>query len=159
MSGILVAGMLALASPSAQPVAPADPPAASFIAARARQTFYPLGRLEGDGMKMAYYLMGGPLSERNQASSRSAVLVNLTADRGLVQVVELQTVSCKSGKLTPTFRMLLDPDGDALPSSGPVDPAAETLLSPDAVRQSVAILCNGAEPADALPGRTVTEVR
>jgi hypothetical protein len=111
-------------------------------------------------MKMAYYVMGGDLSERGQAAMQSAVLVNMTAERGLVQVVELQRVSCTDGRLTPTFRMMFDSDGDALASSGPVkSDAPDTLLSAEAVRQTVEILCRGAEPRNALQGKTLVEMR
>lgn len=36
--------------------------------------------------------------------------MNLTADQGLVQVVELQDVSCAGGRITATFRMMFSPD-------------------------------------------------
>ena len=161
---MIVAALLALALADGSAISPPHAAAASniFDDARARQTFYPVGSLQGDGLKMAYYLMGGRLSDRGLSAARSAVLVNLTADRGLVQVVELQTVSCADGRLTPTFRMMFDSDGDALPSSGPVqeqDQARDTLLSPDAARQTVEILCRGVEPKNALTGRTLIEVR
>ena len=57
--------------------------------------------------------------------------------------------------------MMFDSDGDALPSSGPVqdDQARDTLLSPEAARQTVEILCRGVEPKNALTGRTLIEVR
>ena len=161
---MIVAALLALALADGSAISPPHAAAASniFDDARARQTFYPVGSLQGDGLKMAYYLMGGRLSDRGLSAARSAVLVNLTADRGLVQVVELQTVSCADGRLTPTFRMMFDSDGDALPSSGPVqeqDQARDTLLSPEAARQTVEILCRGVEPKNALTGRTLIEVR
>jgi hypothetical protein len=163
MSAMIVAALLALALADGSAISPPHAAAASniFDDARARQTFYPVGSLQGDGLKMAYYLMGGRLSDRGLSAARSAVLVNLTADRGLVQVVELQTVSCADGRLTPTFRMMFDSDGDALPSSGPVqdDQARDTLLSPEAARQTVEILCRGVEPKNALTGRTLIEVR
>ena len=162
MSGIILAGLWALASLGESDIPAAHPAPAPtiFDQARARQTFYPVGRLEGDGMKMAYYLMGGQLLDRTKAAAQSAVLVNLTADRGLVQVVELQRISCASGQLAPTFRMMFDADGQALASSGPVkEGAEETLLSSDAVRQTMALLCDGAEPANAMHGKTMTEVR
>jgi hypothetical protein len=162
MSGAIATAVLALAIgngaafPSGQP---ARAPTV-FDEARARQTFYPVGSLEGDGLKMAFYLMGGRLSDRGRAATRSAVLVNLTADQGLVQVVELQTVSCTDGRLTPTFRMMFNADGQALASSGPVkDDAEGTLLSGDAARRAVDILCRGAEPKNALTGRTLVEIR
>lgn len=157
MGGMILAGTLALAL-SGTAIGQAPQKADIFDAARARQTFYPVGRLEGDGMKMAYYVMGGQLTDK--AEAKSAVLVNLTADEGLVQVVELQDVSCADGRMTPTFRMMFDSDGDALSSSGPVqDQATETLLSNDAVRQTVDIVCHGAEPKNGLNGRTLLEVR
>jgi hypothetical protein len=56
--------------------------------------------------------------------------------------------------------MMFNADGEPMPSSGPVQhEAADTLLSPDAVRQTLAILCKGAEPKNALTGRVLTEIR
>jgi hypothetical protein len=162
MSAIIVAGMLALASTGSMgpPALHAPPATTVFDDALARQTFYPVGALSGDGLKMAFYVMGGRLSDRRQDAARGAVLVNLTAAKGVVQVVELQRVSCAEGRLTPTFRMMFDADGQALPSSGPVQPEApDTLLSTDAVRQTVEILCHGAEPSNAMPARTLVEMR
>ena len=162
MGGMLLAGTLALAVLGGNAAPPDQPPSSAtvFDAARARQTFYPVGRLEGDGMKMAYYVMGGELSVRDKARAKSAVLVNLTADQGLVQVVELQDLSCADGHMTPTFRMMFGADGQALASSGPVPKdVSETLLSPEAVRRTVDILCHGAEPKNALTDRTMGEVR
>jgi|WetSurMetagenome_2_1015567.scaffolds.fasta_scaffold132061_2 hypothetical protein len=162
MAGMLLTGTLALAVLGGDWRPAVQPPSSAtvFDAARARQTFYPVGRLEGDGMKMAYYVMGGQLSVRDKAQAKSAVLVNLTAEQGLVQVVELQDLSCADGRMTPTFRMMFGADGQALASSGPVPKeTSETLLSTEAVRKTVDILCHGAEPKDALTGRTLDEVR
>jgi hypothetical protein len=162
MGAMLLTGTLALALVGGQADPAFQPPSSAtvFDAARARQTFYPVGRLEGDGMKMAYYVMGGQLSVRDKAEAKSAVLVNLTADQGLVQVVELQDLSCAEGRMTPTFRMMFGADGQALASSGPVQKdASETLLSSEAVRKTVDILCHGAEPKNALTDRTIDEVR
>ncbi len=162
MGGMLLTGTLALAvfGGSAQPMDQPPSNTAVFDAARARQTFYPVGRLEGDGMKMAYYVMGGVLSVRDKNKAKSAVLVNLTAEQGLVQVVELQDLSCADGRMTPTYRMMFNADGQALASSGPVQKdASETLLSSEAVRQTVDILCHGAHPKNALTDRTIDEVR
>jgi hypothetical protein len=160
MSGLVAASVMALALSHGSLVEPQPPPPATvFDQARLRQTFYPVGSLEGDGMKMAYYVMGGPLSDR-KAAGQSAVLVNLKADKGLVQVVELQAISCADGRLTPTFRMMFDADGTALASSGPVQKEApETLLSPDAARRTIDFLCHGVEPKNALTGRTLIEIR
>lgn len=160
MSGLIAAGLMALSlSNGALADAKLGAAPSVFDQARLRQTFYPVGSLEGDGMRMAYYVMGGPLSDR-KADGQSAVLVNLTADQGRVQVVELQNISCADGRLTPTFRLMFDADGEALAASGPVQKeATETLLSQDAARRTIDFLCHGVEPKNALTGKTLAEVR
>jgi hypothetical protein len=158
MNGILLAGLSAVALASGA-VADTHKPTV-FDQARARQTFYPVGHSQGEGLKLAYYVLGGELSERNQLAIQSAVLVNVTHGQQEMQVVELQVIHCASGRLTPTFRMMFGADGSALSTSGPVsDEARETLLSPEAERQTVHILCSGEEPANAMFGKTITELR
>lgn len=73
MSGIVLAGTLALAAlGSGDPMAHA--PKASptvFDQARARQPFYPVGAIQGDGMTMAYYAMGGTCRFRARPTPRA----------------------------------------------------------------------------------------
>lgn len=129
--------------------------------ATASQPFYPVGHSADGGLVIDFYVLGGPLSETKATKIRGAVLANVTASPdGPAQMVEIEQIDCGTKAFRPTYRIWYDPKGAVTEATGPVVAGQDfSLLTPEAIRATVQVLCGGAPPANALSARTLADFR
>lgn len=153
---IVATGILAASNTSA------EEPRTIFEVAQDIQSFYPLGSGTIDATTLDFYVMAG-LSTKAKATIRGAALINTSSGPGeRIQIVEVSSITCAARTMKPTFRLVLNSKGQRLASGGPVSTdrgADSTLLTPNAQKLAIALLCEDIVPPNALENRSLADFR